>query len=93
MNNAPPKHRHTWPRTKRGEGAEGGGEGGGEGGEGKRNFTKRVDVGAVDRDVGSRVPQKGAMVHPRDRREINSSGVSRALMCVCVYVYYVDTRR
>jgi len=32
-----------------------------------------------DCDVGPHVPRNGAMLHPRDRREINSNGVACAV--------------
>lgn len=74
---------------------------GGYGGEGEacrrrtRWRRRKTELGAVNRDVGSRVPRKGAMVHPRDRREINSSGLSRVLRvraCVCTYARMHNAR-
>lgn len=71
---------------------------GGYGGEGEawrrrtRWRRRKTELGVVDRDVGSRVPRKGAMVHPRDRREINSSGLSR-VPCVRACVLYICIMR
>lgn len=59
------------------------------GGEGKRGTSPALERNC---DVGPHVPRKGAMLHPRDRREINSSGVSCVVCYVCVYIYVSPLR-